>query len=64
MKRFIPAESRSQTTLLPESLDDYIDDLRRYCSQVRSGRINMSALTPNPSLARSANGRTLSSNVE
>jgi transposase len=26
MKRFIPAESRTQTTLLPESLDDYISD--------------------------------------
>lgn len=26
MKRFIPAESRTQTTLLPESLDDYIGD--------------------------------------
>ena len=26
MKRFIPAESRTQTTLLPECLDDYISD--------------------------------------
>lgn len=26
MKRFVQSEDRSQSTLLPESLDEYIDD--------------------------------------
>ena len=49
MKRFIEGEDRSQSTLFPEHLDDYIaeDNPVRVIASTRTSRSPMSAMARN-----------------